>query len=94
MEGLGTLGYDNTRKLFIGTWIDNNHTGMIALEGRWEGDRKLISMKGKRFDPVNGKEKAIIVNLTLVDDFNHTLEAYSIDGSTETKVMTINFRRN
>jgi hypothetical protein len=94
MEGLGTLGYDNTRKLFIGTWIDNNHTGMISLEGRWEEDRKLISLRGKRFDPVNGKEKAIKVNLTLVDDFNHTLEVYSIDGSAEMKVTTINFRRN
>src|SRR5687768_15657822 len=27
-EGIGTLGYDNVRKIFVTTWIDNMGTGI------------------------------------------------------------------
>jgi hypothetical protein len=32
-EGISTLGYDNAKKTFFSTWIDNMGTGMMVMEG-------------------------------------------------------------
>ncbi|HJW16096.1 MAG TPA: DUF1579 domain-containing protein, partial [Flavisolibacter sp.] len=45
-EGLGTLAYDNSRKMFILTWIDNTGTGMMSAEGPWDPASKSITFRG------------------------------------------------
>lgn len=35
-EGINTLAYDNARKIYLSTWIDNMGTGIMVLEGTFD----------------------------------------------------------
>jgi hypothetical protein len=41
------MGYDNAKKKFVSTWIDNMGTGMMTAEGEWNPSKKSIEFKGK-----------------------------------------------
>ena len=41
-EGKGLMGYDNIRKIFQSTWVDNMSTGVMYMEGPY--DRKTNSI--------------------------------------------------
>lgn len=32
---MGIMGYDNAKKKFVSTWIDNLGTGIINMPGEW-----------------------------------------------------------
>jgi hypothetical protein len=46
-EGISTVGYDNHKKVFIMSWIDNMGTGVMNGEGPWDEATKSITFKGK-----------------------------------------------
>lgn len=95
-EGMSTLAYDNAKKTFISTWIDNMGTGIMTLEGNWDDAHKSMTLKGKLVDPVagTGKEMDIREVLKVVDDNNQVMEMYSAgpDGK-EFKSMEIKYTR-
>ncbi len=39
-HGIGTEGYDNVRKKFMASWIDNMGTGILLMEGTYDALRK------------------------------------------------------
>src|SRR5258706_10873007 len=55
-EGMNILGYDNAKKLFVSTWVDNFGTGLAKLEGVWNDKKNQLELKGKMIDPASGKE--------------------------------------
>ena len=50
-EGINTLAYDNAKKVYITTWIDNMGTGIMQAEGAWDPAIKGIVFKGIMFGP-------------------------------------------
>lgn len=95
-EGLSTLAWDNQRKLFINTWIDNFGTGISVLEGPWDEASKTITLKGKMLDPSYGDGRMLDYRqvISLIDDNTQRFEMYHVgtDGK-ETKNMEIISRR-
>ncbi|MBP9213524.1 MAG: DUF1579 domain-containing protein [Chitinophagaceae bacterium] len=94
-EGHGTLGYDNAKKVFESTWIDNFGTGIIKLVGAWDDATKSITLVGKCVDPASGKECEMREIFKVVDENTHTMEMYSQnpkDGK-EMKMMEMKFVR-
>ena len=88
-EGHGTMGYDNAKKKFISTWIDNMGTGMMISEGTYDEASKSISMSGKSMDPSMGKELETRSVHKMVDDKHHVMEMFcTVDGK-EFKNMEI-----
>lgn len=92
-EGIGTTGYDNLRKVFVSTWIDNMGTGIIYMEGTWDEATKTITMKGKQTDPQTGKQTDIRQVLKIVDDRTQVLEMYYPHNGKEFKGMEITYKR-
>ena len=45
--GQGITGYDNAKKVFVSSWIDNMGTGIMRLEGPWDEANKSITLSGK-----------------------------------------------
>jgi hypothetical protein len=88
-EGQGTLGWDNARKMFINTWIDNMGTGIMYMEGTWDDAAKSATFKGKTYDPVNGKDMDIKQVFTAVDDNTQKLEMFTTQDGQEFKTMEI-----
>lgn len=92
-EGKSLTGWDNTRKVFVSSWIDNFGTGMIYMEGTWDPATKSMTATGKMTDPMSGEEKNIKQVLHIVDDNTQTLEQYLVDNGTEFKTMLIKLTR-
>jgi hypothetical protein len=92
-EGISLLGYDNAKKIFLSTWIDNMGTGIMQMEGTWDEATNSINFKGKSVDPTTGKDIDIREVFKLVDDNNQTMEMYCTTDGKEMKTMEIKFSR-
>jgi len=94
-EGTGTTGYDNAKKVFFTTWMDNMSTGMMNMEGAWDDATKSINFKGKMLCPANGKEMEMREVYKIVDDNTQIMEMYGPDMQTgkEFKHMEIKLTR-
>lgn len=93
-EGIGTLAWDNARKVVMTTWIDNMGTGIMYLEGPWDTASKSCTLKGKATDATTGKEIAVREVFTIIDDNTQKMEMYMTQNGQEMKTMEINFKRS
>ncbi|RKS96596.1 DUF1579 domain-containing protein [Chryseobacterium defluvii] len=95
-EGMSITGYDNAKKKFVSTWIDNMGTGIMDMEGEWNAANKSIEFKGTMSDPARpGKNCDIREIYTFVDDNTQKLEMFGPGSKTgkEMKTMEIVFTR-
>ncbi len=95
-EGLSIVAYDNSKKKFVSTWIDNMGTGIMNMEGDWNPSTKSIEFKGKMTDPSRpGKDCDVREVFTFVDDNTQKMEMYGPDPKTgkEFKTMEIKFTK-
>jgi hypothetical protein len=92
-EGVGITGYDNVKKQFVNSWIDNMGTGIMTMTGTWDAGTKSINFTGSMADPMTGKDTPFREVLTFVDDDHQVLEMYSSMGGKEVKNMEIKFTR-
>ncbi|HMD00138.1 MAG TPA: DUF1579 domain-containing protein [Ferruginibacter sp.] len=93
-EGHSTLAYDNNKKIFQSTWIDNMGTGIMIMSGPWDAATKTSTMKGKELDPATGKEGDYRETFQVIDDNTQMMAMYGPgpDGK-EWKMMEIKFTR-
>ena len=94
-EGISTTGYDNTKKLFFSSWVDNMGTGIMNMEGTWDEATKSINFKGKMVCPANGQEAEMREVFKIIDNNIQIMEMYGPDLKTgkEFKSMEIKFTR-
>ncbi len=92
-EGHGLVAYDNTRKVFQSTWIDNMGTGIINMEGTYDPATMMLTLTGKETDPTAGKEIDVKQTLKFIDDNNQLLEMYRVQDGKEFKMMEIKLTR-
>ena len=92
-EGIGVMGYDNAKKTFFSTWIDNMGTGVMFLEGKLDDATRTITFTGKSTDPLTGKDLGIRETLKWVDDNNQHMEMFIMKDGTEFKSMAIDLKR-
>lgn len=93
-EGHSTMGYDNARKIFVSTWIDNMGTGFMYSEGKYDAAKKSLELKGTVTDPTNGKSLPFREIMRWIDDNNQEMTMFMTgpDGK-EFKSMIIKFKR-
>jgi hypothetical protein len=93
-EGQGTTGFDNHRGLFESTWIDNMGSGIMKLEGFWNGSNKTINLKGRMVDPFTATIKAVKQTIKIVDDYTQIMEMFGpgADGK-EFRMLMIKYTR-
>lgn len=93
-EGRGTVGFDNTKKVFVSTWTDNMGTGVMVMEGPYDPATKTISFSGTMTDPTTGKECKVREIMTFIDDKHQKMEMFAAPaGMKEYKNMEIHFTR-
>ena len=88
-EGVGTLAYDNAKKIYISTWIDNMGTGIMYMEGNYDDATKTMNLKGSATDVASGKDIAMREVFKIVDDKTHTMEMFETKEGKEMKTMSI-----
>lgn len=92
-EGISTMGYDNGRKIFFSTWIDNMGTGIMYCEGKYNEAKKILELKGTTTDPATGKPMAIRETMRWIDANTQEMEMFNTVNGKEYKSMVIKFTR-
>lgn len=93
-NGKSTMGYDNHRKEFVNTWIDNMGSGIMVLRGPWDEGTKTMNLKGKSTDPATMAEVEMRETFKVVDDNTQVMDMFvMMPNGTEFKTMSIKFTR-
>lgn len=93
-EGRSLSGFDNARKKFVTTWVDNISSGTTYMTGDYDETSKTLNMKGTQTNPESGADMGIRQVLKLIDNDTYTLTMYG-DGpdGKEIKFMEGTFKR-
>lgn len=92
-EGIGTLAWDNTKKIFVNTWVDNMGTGIMYLEGTWDAAAKTINLSGSMTDAMSGKSVKVREVVKIIDDKTQEMTQYTEKDGKEFKNMHIKMTR-
>jgi Protein of unknown function (DUF1579) len=93
--GMSTTAYDNVKKKFVSTWIDNWGTGIMQMEGPWDESSKSMTLSGKMIEPSTKRECDMKESFKIVDDNTQLMEMWGPDPKTGKpyKTMEIKFTR-
>jgi len=93
-NGVSLTAYDNGKKLWLTTWIDNMGTGFMYGEGKYDPDTKTIVYNGTMFEPIQKKNLTYRQNVQMVDDNHMVMEMFNTnkDGK-EYKSMHVEYVR-
>jgi hypothetical protein len=86
-EGKGVLAYDNAKKVFVSTWIDNMGTGVSVMEGKMDDATKTINFEGMMTDPTTGKDAKVRQVAKFPDVNTQVMEMYCDKDGKEMKMM-------
>jgi len=90
--GKGIEGYDNVKKKFVGTWIDNMGTGIMMSEGDYDPATKTFTYTGE-VEAIPGMKQKIREVVKVQDKDHHIFEWYENRGGQEVKTMEIAYAR-
>ena len=91
-KGQGTEGYDNVKKKFIGTWMDNMGTGIMMAEGDYDPATKTLTYTGE-IEAIPGMKQKIREVVKVADKDHMNFEWYEDRGGKEVKTLEINYTR-
>jgi len=74
-EGIGYTGYDNVKKQYWSTWMDNMSTALFASTGALDGS--TWSFTGSSADPMTGKDMRADSKIMVADADHHTMEMWA-----------------
>jgi hypothetical protein len=93
-EGRCTWGFDNMKKKYVGTWIDNMGTGIMQSEGSYDASKKAFNYAAMGPDPTMSKYVPMRIVMTLVDANTTKMEMFGPDKSgKEYRGMEITYTR-
>lgn len=94
MQGIGFTGYDNFRKMYVGTWYDSMSTTIYSMSGSMSQDGKTLTMVGSMDEPMTGEiGKSVKWVCRVVDENTHVFEAWEILYGQDFKVFDITYTR-
>ncbi len=91
-KGMGMEGYDNVKKKFVASWIDNMGTGIEFSEGTYDPATRSFTYTSE-MEPVPGMKTAIREVIKIADNNHMSLEWYENQGGQEKKTMEINYTK-
>ncbi|HYJ32993.1 MAG TPA: DUF1579 domain-containing protein [Candidatus Binatia bacterium] len=92
-EGMEVLGYDNMKKQYVSSWVDNMGTGIMLSQGpAMEPATHSYTLTGTMADPT-GRESTMREVTNIVDGNTYTMTMYANDKGQEQKMMEITYSR-
>lgn len=76
-EGVGYTGYDNVKKTYWSSWMDNMGTGIMNSTGSTTDGGKTWTFMTSMADPMTGKDAPVEERVTVVDHDHHNFEMWS-----------------
>ena len=90
--GMAIEGYDNVKKKFVSTWIDNMGTMIMVSEGSYDAASKTFTYQSE-CEMMPGMRVKIRELVKVADADHHTFEWYEDRGAGEAKTMEISYTR-
>lgn len=91
-EGMGVTGYDNAKKKFVGSWIDNMGTGIMNTEGTYDADKMTMTEYSEMSSPMGPMKVKMVTTHETNDRFTFTMYSTMPDGK-EAKTMEMVYTR-
>lgn len=92
-HGIGYTGYDNTKKKYVSTWMDDMSTAMMVGEGSFDAAGKVMTSTSTMMDPMTGKPTQSKGVMRIVDNDHHVYEMWETHDGKDVKTMEIHYRR-
>jgi hypothetical protein len=91
-KGMAVEGYDNVKKKFVSSWVDNMGTGITYSEGTYDPATKTFTFN-MEMEMVPGMKTPVREVLKMTDKDHMMLEWYENRGGEEKKTMEIAYTR-
>jgi hypothetical protein len=91
-KGMGIEGYDNVKKKFVSSWIDNMGTGIQFSEGAYDPATKTFTFASE-IEMAPGMKTPVREVLKMTDKDHMMMEWYETHGGQEKKTMEIAYTR-
>ena len=91
-KGMGLEGYDNVKKKFVASWVDNMGTGIELSEGTYDPATKSFTYT-MEMEPLPGMKSQVREVIKIADNNHMMLDWYENHGGQEKKTMEINYTR-
>lgn len=91
-KGMSLEGYDNAKKKFFTTWMDNMSTGMMMTYGTYDPATKTWTYTGT-MEMMPGMETKVRETLKVTDKDHHIFEFFEDRGGKEVRTMEITYVR-
>ena len=91
-KGMAIEGYDNVKKKFVSSWIDNMSTLIMNSEGTYDAATKTFTYNAE-CEMMPGKTTKIREVVKVVDKDHHVFEWYDNSHGPEAKTMEISYTR-
>ena|ERR1041385_852892 len=91
-KGMAVEGYDNAKKKFVSTWIDNMGTGIMHMEGTYDPATKTLTYTGE-YEMMPGTKTKVRQTIKLTDKNHRLYEFYEDRGGKEVKTMELTYDR-
>jgi hypothetical protein len=91
--GESIVGFDNAKKVWLSTWIDNFGTGILLMEGKYDEASKKIKYRGIAVDPMTGGEEEMVETIRMIDENTYEMEMFNVKNGEEIKNMELIYTR-
>ena len=94
-NGLFTLGYDQDKKKFVGTWVDSMSSHLWKYEGTLDGSRKTLTLETEGPCPMAPEKRSKFRETIELKSKDHKVFSASIqdENGNWVPMMTCNSRR-
>jgi hypothetical protein len=91
-QGHGLDGYDQTKKKYVGIWVDSMGSAPLNMEGGIDPQSKLLVMTGATLE-AGGKVQKYKTTTDIKDKDHFTFKMYMVDDGKDQLAFTIEYTR-
>jgi len=91
-KGMGLEGYDNVKKKFVASWVDNMGTGIQFSEGTYDPTARTFTYTSE-IEMMPGVKTPVREVIKVTDKDHMALEWYENRGGQEMKTLEITYTR-
>ena len=93
-HGVGFTGYDNFRRLYVGSWMDNMGTALLTMKGNRDRAGKVFTFYGDMDEPALGVfGRTVKYRNRILGKSKHVFESFDLYVGEDYKVMEITYTR-
>ena len=93
-EGYGLYGFDNNRRLFTMTWVDNFSTATVTARGQVDPAGKHFRFYAEGDDPIKGVfGHTVKVTITIIDNDHYTVAWQDLSTGEPQTVYGVTYTR-